>query len=215
MNNAKGTLIFDFDGTLCNSIDLLIALYNEHASEYGYERLSKAELPCLRRMGYKRAMRAKKVRLRRTPKIIAELSGEMRKRMNEVQPYEGIVQVLKELQREGYRLGVLTSNQVALVSEFFNVHSFPEFDFVVSERTIFGKGKALKRIIRAHQLDPRRVVYVGDEPRDVTASRKAGVRVIGVSWGIGGVEGFEVTAPDMLVHTPQEFAQAARTLLQE
>ena len=33
------------------------------------------------------------------------------------------------------------------------------------------------------------VLYIGDEPRDVHASNKAGVQVIGVSWGLAGEEG--------------------------
>jgi len=210
---SKKTVIFDFDGTLANSIDLIIALYNEHADEFGYEKLNRKEIPSLRRMGYKKAMKQKKIRYRSLPKMIPVLGREMRLRIQEVEPYEGIVSLLKDLQKDGYNLGVLTSNQAALVSEFFNTHDFPAFDFIVSEKTLFGKGKALKRIMRQQKIDSKNVVYVGDEPRDVLASRKAGVSVIGVTWGIGGKEGFEKTSPNMLVSSPRELNDAIHTIL--
>jgi len=140
------------------------------------------------------------------------LSKEMHSHMDVVDPYDGIVEMLHQLQEIGYSIGVLTSNQTALVQEFFKKHNFPIFDFVVSEKTIFGKDKALKRIIKRYGLEKDQILYVGDEPRDVTASRKAGVHVIGVTWGLAGVEGFEKTAPDKLVKSPKELLNSIKSM---
>jgi HAD superfamily hydrolase (TIGR01509 family) len=208
--NGQKTVIFDFDGTLANSVDLIFNLYNEHATEFGYDPVTWDEIPSLRRMSYAKAMKTKKVKARRLPKILLTLSKEMHSRMDDVMPYKGVVDVLHQLQKQGYSIGVLTSNQAPLVNTFFKKHGFPSFDFVVSEKTIFGKDKALRRIIKRFGLDADQIIYVGDEPRDVTASRKAGVRVIGVSWGIAGLEGFEKVAPDTLVHTPAELLSAIK-----
>jgi phosphoglycolate phosphatase len=210
MNNA--TIIFDFDGTLANSVDLMIDLYNSHASEFSYLPVEREEFPKLRRMGYAKAMRYKKIKARRLPKIVSVLSKEMRNSMHNVEPYNGIVEVLKELQTEGFSVGVLTSNQAALVEDFFVKHKFPNFDFVVSEKTIFGKDKALRKIIKRYSLDKNNILYVGDEPRDIVASHKAGVRAIGVSWGLASIEGFESIVPDALVHTPKELIKTIRSM---
>lgn len=213
--SGRATVIFDFDGTLANSVDLMFDLYNSHSEEYGYLPISKDEFPELRRMGYAKAMRQKKIKARKLPKIIMVLSREMHQHMNKVYPYDGIVEVLRKLQELGFSIGVLTSNQATLVNEFFVNHNFPEFDFVVSEKTIFGKDKALKRIIKRFGLQKDQIVYVGDEPRDVTASRKAGIQVIGVTWGLAGVEGFEKIIPNHLVHSPKELLKTIRNLAQE
>lgn len=200
----QATIIFDFDGTLANSVDLIFNLYNGHAEQFGYLPVHKSEIPKLRRMGYKKAMKLKNIRYRTVPRIILTLSRKMRARMNEVKPYDGIIDTLHALQQQGFSIGVLTTNQTPLVKEFFITHGFPSFDFVVSEKTMFGKEKALKKIIRRFDLSPEQVLYVGDEPRDVQASRKAGIQVIGVSWGLGGEEGFEAATPDAVVKTPKE-----------
>lgn len=206
------TIIFDFDGTLANSVDLIFDLYNSHTSEFGYLPVERAEFSALRRMGYAKAMRLKKIKARRLPKIAMVLSKEMQKKMNVVVPYDGIVKVLEELQSQGYSVGVLTSNQASLVQEFFKKHNFPEFDFVVSEKTIFGKHKALRKIIKSYGLKKDDVIYVGDEPRDVVASKKAGVKVIGVLWGLGGAEGFEKNLPDFTADKPSDILKVIKNL---
>jgi len=190
-------------------------LYNSHTEEFGYLPIAKDEFTDIRRMGYTKAMRMKKIKARRLPRILMTLSKEMHDHMDAVHPYAGIVEMLYSLQKSGYSIGVLTSNQASLVHEFFLKHSFPVFDFVVSEKTIFGKDKALKRIIKRNGLDKNQILYVGDEPRDVTASRKAGVHVIGVTWGLAGVEGFEKIAPDKLVKSPNELLDTIKVMSQE
>ena len=197
---------------MANSVDLMFKLYNSHVDEFGYLPIAREEFSVLRRMGYPKIMRLKKIKARRLPKIMMTLSQEMHKSMDEVSPYEGIVELLHQLRKCGYSVGVLTSNQAPLVQEFFDKHSFPEFDFVVSEKTIFGKDKALKRIIKRFDLQKNKVIYVGDEPRDVTASHKVGVIAIGVSWGLAGKEGFESIVPDKLVNNPKELLGVIKDL---
>ena len=144
--------------------------------------------------------------------MVLTITREMRHHMSEVKPYEGIVEALQELKAEGYRLGVLTSNQEHLVREFLETHQYPLFDFIVSEKTLFGKDKALRKIMKKFSLDTSEVVYVGDEPRDVVACRKANISVIGVSWGLAGVDGLGKTPPDVLVHKPSELVKAVQSL---
>lgn len=213
--NERATVIFDFDGTLANSLELLFRLYNEHVPHFGYLPLEVSEFSELRRLGYKKAMKKKGIKVRLLPKMIVTIGREMRQRMDEVQPYDGIIEMLNSLQAQGFRIGVLTSNQAPLVKEFFAHHNFPEFDFVVSEKTLFGKDKALKKILKRFALDVDQVLYVGDEPRDVTACRKVGIPIIGVTWGLAGKEGFEAEAPDMLADTPKQLLDTIVQLAQE
>lgn len=197
----KLTVLFDFDGTLANTLELVARIYNEHAHEFGARQIDLEELPEYRRLGYKKAMKKAGIRWTVLPRLVLFVSKEMKQHMGEVQPYEGIVEMLRELQNQGISIGVLTSNDAGLVQDFFHAHAFPTFDFVVSEKTMFGKEKALRRIMKRHKLDPEMVIYVGDEPRDITASNKAGIKVVGVTWGVGGREAFETTVPDVQVDT--------------
>ena len=161
------TVIFDFDGTLADTLELMLRLYNESTEEFGTLPVDINEVDELRALGYKGAMKQKKIRLTRLPKIVVHIIREMKQHMHEVSPHEGIIPMLQDLQNRGISIGVLTSNNAALVQDFFDTNGFPEFDFVVSEKTLFGKEKALRRIMKRHRLKKERVVYVGDEPRAV------------------------------------------------
>jgi phosphoglycolate phosphatase len=212
----KQVVIFDFDGTLANSISLAIRLYNDRAAHFGALPVAESELPELRKavrdMGYAKAMRLKHVRLSRLPAMVLTISKAMRSHMSEVKPYEGIIEALEELKAKGYRLGVLSSNQEHLVREFLETHQYPLFDFIVSDKTLFRKDKALKRIMKKFALDTRGVVYIGDEPRDVVACNKADIDVIGVAWGLAGVDGFAKTRPTKLIMTADQLVPTIESL---
>ena len=62
--------------------------------------------------------------------------------------------------------------------------------------------------MKRHGLAREQVLYVGDEPRDIAASHKAGIRVVGVTWGVGGRVGLEPTKADAQVDTPRELKEA-------
>jgi phosphoglycolate phosphatase len=202
--NERITVIFDFDGTLANTIELVARIYNEHHEEFGSLPVDLEELPIYQKLGYKKAAKKAKIRWRKIPKLMLTIGREMKKHMGEVDPYPGVVQMLKKIRAKGISIGVLTSNNGSLVKEFFKVNDFPEFDFIVSEKTLFGKEKSLKKIIKRHNLDRNKVIYVGDEPRDVVSCRKAKIKVIGVTWGLGGVEGLAPSNPDKIVHNTSE-----------
>lgn len=204
---SQFTVIFDFDGTLADSLELMLRLYNESADDFGTLPVSMSEVDELRELGYKKAMKAKKIRLTMLPKLAIHIIKDMKLHMDEVSPHEGIIPMLRQLREMGVSIGVLTSNNAALVVDFFDKNGFPEFDFVVSEKTLFGKEKALKRIMKRHKLKKERVIYVGDEPRDVYSSQKAGVKVFGVTWGLAGRIGLEKNPPDRIADTAEELYQ--------
>jgi len=56
------------------------------------------------------------------------------------------------------------------------------------------------------------VLYVGDELRDIEASRKVGLRVIAVTWGLFGKEALEALNPDAVVETSEELVSRVYAL---
>lgn len=202
--NDKFTVIFDFDGTLANTLDLVARIYNEHHGDFGSLPIDMKDLPRYQKLGYKKAMKELRVRWTVLPKLAVTIGREMKQHMDEVDPYPGVIKMLYSLQEQGVSIGVLTSNDETVVQEYLDKNGFPEFDFLVSERAIFGKDKALKRIVKRYDLDTSRILYVGDEPRDVSSCHKAGINIIGVSWGLGGVDGLTPLKPNKIVHNSKE-----------
>ena len=203
-NISVKTVIFDFDGTLANTIPVALSIYNELAPKMGSLPISADEFPRLRKMGYKQIIREKRLNWFRLPWLMRIVPRKMLQQVGEIEPYPGVSALIQKLLLNGYQVGVLSSNAPELLNAFFHTHQFPPFSFIVSERSLFGKDKAIRKIMKKYGLNARDVTYVGDEPRDVYASRKAGINVIGVTWGLGGVDGFEQAKPDAYAHTAAE-----------
>jgi phosphoglycolate phosphatase len=73
--------------------------------------------------------------------------------------------------------------------------------------SIFGKAPRLKAMVRRSGIDPRNVIYVGDEVRDAEAARKAGISFGAVSWGLHRLETLCSQNPREIFVTPSELAE--------
>jgi phosphoglycolate phosphatase len=75
------------------------------------------------------------------------------------------------------RLGVLSSNREDNIRRCLRANGTEgHFAFAVGYPRLFGKAKALRRILRAERVGGPDVLYVGDEVRDVEAAERAGWR---------------------------------------
>jgi len=100
------------------------------------------------------------------------------------------------------------------VRKFLAVNNMASlFDFVYSGRSLLGKEKVIRKVIAREQLDPGRIVYVGDETRDIEACRAAGIPVIAVSWGLNRRELLASLLPDHIADRPEELPDRVRQIL--
>jgi HAD superfamily hydrolase (TIGR01549 family) len=123
----------------------------------------------------------------------------------------GMADVVRELRKTSDCLGILTSNMAANVETFLDAHGLLDhFDFISSTSKLTGKAKHLKAIRKTFSLRQEEMLYVGDEIRDIKASRKAGVHVAAVTWGFNSRESLAAEKPDYLLDHPGEFLSLAR-----
>ena len=74
-----------------------------------------------------------------------------------------------------------------------------EVDFVHAGSAVFGKARAIRSVLREHRVDISRVIYVGDELRDLEACRAVGIPMIGVGWGLNAPEALEARGAVVVV----------------
>jgi phosphoglycolate phosphatase-like HAD superfamily hydrolase len=201
-------LIFDFDGTIADSFDAVLAISNRLADEFGYPKTSLEEAQQLKNMDSREILRLSGVSFFQVPFLLRRLRGEMNGEICNLQPIPGIPEALVQLKQEGHQLGIVTSNSRENVLAFLKAQNIEGlFSFVSSGLTIFGKGRLIRRVIRQYHIDPAIVFYVGDETRDIEAARKIRVRAIAVSWGFNSRPLLESKHPDFLVNQPSELVQ--------
>ena len=122
--------------------------------------------------------------------------------------FPGWPSVLAELAGRGHQLGILSSNSESNIRTTLRANGVENhFDFVVGYPKLFGKAKALRRIIRQHNTDREQLLYVGDEVRDVEAAKKAKVPVAACKWGFHAEPLLTAAKPDWLLGEPAELLE--------
>ncbi len=206
-------LLFDFDGTVANSIEKLRELINDLAPRYGYGQLTPERFAAMRDLPLTRAVRSFKMPLYKLGSAITIILNEYRKIIPELEPCAGIVPVLNELKAMGISLALISSNHTENLHAFLERHGIKCFDWIEGTNGILKKHHNIRTQIRKHNLDKELVVYVGDEVRDIKSARKSGVRIISVAWGLHSEAHLRNHRPDYLVRTPSEIIPIVKDLM--
>jgi len=207
MNEAYPRLIlFDFDGTIADSMSELIDIYNNVLAPTWHSRpVHEGDRERLRLEKPARLMRMFRISPVKLPLMVLQARRELASRMSSVRPQPGVVEALRTLAARGCRMGVLTSNSAANVKDFVERNGLQDvFDFIRSGRQLFGKASLLHKLLREQGVRPVEAVYVGDEDRDIEAAHAAGMTAVGVAWGFAGKVAMEAARPDILLNDPSE-----------
>lgn len=199
----KKVLIFDFDGTIADTLEVIVKITNNLADEFGYPPSSQEDLAKIRHLGAWQVIQRSGVSVFKLPLLIRKLQKKLSQEIENINLFPRMQETLGELKADGHTLGVVTSNSGENVNKFLAAHQMQDiFDFVASSTTLFGKHRTLKKIIEKHHLHVENTIYIGDETRDIEAAHKIGLEVIAVSWGFNSVEALVNHAPEYLIHSP-------------
>ena len=200
------TLVFDFDGTIADTLGETRRIYNQIAPDYGIRQVEDHEINQLRHLSLKQLLAHLDIPKRRVPSLISRGTGMMRANITQLQMIEDMAEVILELRGHARSFGILTSNAAANVELFLRTHGLRKsFDFISSTSKLTGKAKHLKAIRKTFSLRHEEMLYIGDELRDVKAAQKAGIPVAAVTWGFNSRESLAAEKPDYLFDHPRDF----------
>ena len=202
------TVIFDFDGTLVDSLEVGFQACNVVGPRFGVRTVDRAEADTFREMSTREMFEHLEVPLRKVPRLVLAVREEMARKMPSVALFDGIAGCLGQLRECGIGLGVVSSNSRENVRACLSHNGVLErFDFIHTAVNLFGKHRALGNVLRKRGLAAATVAYVGDEGRDVEAARRCQVLGIAVSWGSKSRAQLVQHRPDHIVDSPSELAR--------
>ena len=200
-------VIFDFDGTIADTVEEALRIVNQLAPKYGIDVIDEELAQELRNLRTREAIERVGIKARLVPKLITELKAELRKRIDVIRPVPDIPESLKALKERGVKLGILTSNSRGNVEAFLgNCGLTGYFSFLETGSPIFGKARLLRRVLEKEGGDDATAIYVGDETRDITAARRVGIKAAAVCWGANTRMALESMGPDFLLEHPSELS---------
>lgn len=207
----KTGIIFDLDGTLWNTSETIVPIWNEVLKSHsetdkqltvaemnGYmgktlEQIARLMLP---KLGPKKAM-----------SIVCECCDVEQGYLKKVggKLYDNLAETLKQL-KEKHSLYIVSNCQDGYVQAFLDFHGFNEIfdDFEMSGRTKKSKGENIKMIIERNNID--KAVYLGDTQGDYDAAKEADVPFIFAEYGFGSVDNFK--------YSIKEFSELPKAVIQ-
>ncbi len=205
----RKTIIFDFDGTLADTLNTGVALYNSIAHEYECLPVPLSKVDELRDRRPQEFLQDYGVTFFKLPKILLRMREELNSKMRTIKAIPHIIEELIKIKSDKYSLGILTSNSHDNVKSFLQRNEVDKlFDFIFSEKHLFGKHKAINRLLKKNNLIKDDVIYVADETRDIEAAHKSGIKIISVAWGFNTKEALARSKPDALINEPNELLLA-------
>ena len=192
-------ILFDFDGTIADTISAGLEIINSHAEKYGYKRLDgdiNTHFSALQ------LVKLAEVKLWKLPYLIYQLKKKLSEKSDELKVLPEAPELIKKLNDAGYELGILTSNSFKTVKAFLKKYELDSFfSFLRTDVSLFGKKKALKK---AKKIINKNIIYVGDELRDIEACRKNNIPIISIPWGLNSFESLEEGNPGLVAKSADE-----------
>lgn len=202
--------IFDFDGTIGDTFYTIIKLINKDPAAYGIDGIDPTEIPRLRGLSVKYLLKEFKVNLLKLPRYIRVLQKELSEELPNILPFPDILETALLLKEKGYFVAVVTSNTVENVEKFLKLNNAEDaFQKILAQPGYFNKSKSIKSLVREYNLNPDSTYYIGDEVRDILSARKAGIKVISVTWGFNSEEILKEMKPDILIHSAKSLLEIA------
>jgi pyrophosphatase PpaX len=201
------TALFDLDGTLIDSIRLILDSYHHTLTQHNLP--ARTDEDWLRGVGTPLSVQFSE--WRESPEILEAMIATYREynlkhhdRM--VTVYPGVLQALREIKAAGIQTGLVTSkNRQGALRGLKLVGLEALMDVLVCADEVANPKPHPEPVERAVALlgaDPASTVYVGDSIHDMHSGRAAGVRTAAALWGPFGMSHLESASPDYWLEVP-------------
>ena len=214
--HALKMAVFDFDGTLVDSVPAIargIQLANE---EIGIAPVSYEMAKSIIGLGFKDII----------PIVAPDLPESEYGRYKDIyvryflqsdpslKLFPGVLELLRELQDAGIKTAIATGKSRKGLSRIVNrMNVWDYFDDSITADEALPKPDPLmlNTLLERNGLTMDEIVMIGDTEHDIKLGKAAGVRTIVVTWGAAPLERLEAYKPDAIVRT----MEALKTKLDE
>ena len=200
-------IIFDFDGTLCDTRSNIIIAFRATMKHLGLEMRDEetcgATIGLTLRDGFKSMYPDfDDAKIDYCVETYRHIFAERRK---ELMPdlFPGVKETLEALRKRGYRMTIATSRLTDSLMLFMRHHGIDHyFEYAVGSDSVTHHKPhpepALKTL-RELNIAPSEAIMVGDMPVDIAMAHNAGIRAIGVDYGNATREELEAAEADWIV----------------
>lgn len=209
-------VIFDLDGTLLDTLEDLTDAVNVALEKYGLPLRSIEEVRSFVGNGLRNLMTKAVLEGEAYPQFeeLFEFFRDYYKKNcnHKTVPYEGIIELMKELKGRGIQMAIVSNKIDAGVKEL-NEKFFAEY---VERELAIGEREGMRRkpapdsifeILNQLQVEPEHALYVGDSEVDILTAENADVRCVSVSWGFREEDFLMEQGASVVINRPLELLE--------
>jgi phosphoglycolate phosphatase len=205
-------VVFDFDGTLVDSLHVVIEVYNRLAGEYKSNQIEQKDIAYLKGLSIMERAKYLDFKLYKLPLLALDIYKLYKHSIKDLNLFAGVKELLEELNACEFQLAIVSTNAERNIRECLERNQIDFISEIICSNNMFGKNEDIKRFMKAHDLEDSEVIYVGDEARDIIAGKKSGVNVIWVSWGFDHIDNAKKEDPNYIVNEPHEILSICQSI---
>lgn len=196
------TLLFDLDGTLIDTNELIISSFMHTLQHYFPGQYQKEDV--LQFMGPPLMDSFNKLDQEKAEEMAQCYRDFNHAKHDElVTEFEGVFDAIKTLHEKGYKLAIVTTKKRFTVEMGLRLTKLDQFfDVVVTLDDVTHAKPDPEPLIKAlEQLGskPENAIMVGDNNHDIEGGKNAGTLTAGVAWAFKGREYIEGLHPDYIL----------------
>ncbi|WP_088189178.1 HAD-IA family hydrolase [Desulfosporosinus sp. FKA] len=195
-------LMFDFDGTLVDSQNISVNIYNQLADKYHVRKIKSFD--SIKRLPLHERFRTLNFPIYKLPLFAADFAKQYKHSLESIALVTGMREILIELKKKGYELAIVSSNSESNIRDFLGKKQLNVFETIINSHNILGKDKVIKKLLISKKLEPSEVIYIGDEIRDVSSCKKLDIKIIWANWGYDLLEMLQGEQPDYIAYFPED-----------
>ncbi|WP_040191988.1 HAD family hydrolase [Clostridium culturomicium] len=189
-------IIFDLDGTLWDSTEIILKVWNDAANDFKeitttvtVEDIQSAMGLLLLDIGKKFYPYLEEEEIKEIVKHCSKIENEYLS-IHGAKLYDNLEETLKKLSKN-HKLFIVSNCQDGYIEAFYKAHNLEKYfvDFENPGRTGMPKWENIKLIVERNNL--KNPVYVGDTAGDRKAAKLAGVPFVFAKYGFGDVEDYD------------------------
>ena len=213
MVNIKN-VVFDFDGTLVDTAPLIVKTMMQTISEMGLP--SRTETECRATIG---------IRLAEIPhtlwperegigdeyaRVYRKIFDELKRPLG-VSCFPGVIETLRELQRNGVGMAIASSRSHSSLAEYVDLFALEEIFVMLVGGDDVSHGKPapdpVLRITETLRWNPVETLTVGDAAVDILMGKGAGTKTCAVTYGNGTRAELSSANPDYMISDFRELTK--------
>lgn len=217
--SALTTVLFDLDGTIIDSIGLILDSYHHTLRAHGLPPRTDAEW----RAGIGTPLRVQFAPWMEHPGIEEMIRTYREYNLahhdERVVAYDGVADAVRAIRTQGLHTGLVTSKNRSGAERGLRVAGLAgTMDVLVGADDVERPKPDPEPVLKALALlgiPAGEAMYVGDSIHDMESGRAAGVRTAAALWGPFGRPDLECSAPDFWLERPADLTLLVRTLTLE